>query len=142
MAEQTGRPHSAYADYIGYELTRRETGGAEVTLVVGPQHLNRSGIPHGGLLATLLDTAAGFAIAFAEGPETAKPAVTLSLSILYLGQAKLGDTLVATGRHTGGGRTVGFATAEIRTQDGMPVARAEGVFRYLGAKGLGEKGKK
>ncbi len=140
MAEQTGRPHSGYAEHIGYDLTRRETGFAEVTLVVGPQHLNRSNIPHGGLLATLLDTAAGFAIAFAEGAETVKPAVTLSLSILYLGQAKQGDTLIATGRHTGGGRTVGFATSEIRTQDGTAVARAEGVFRYLGVKGLRDKG--
>ena len=135
MTEQMARPYSGYAEHIGYELTVRETGHAEVTLLVGRQHLNRSNIPHGGVLASLLDAASGFAIAFAEGPEIVKPAVTLTLNIMYLGQAKLGDTLTAVGRHVGGGRTIAYATAEIKTQDGLSVARGEAVFRYLGDKG-------
>ena len=135
MSEQMKRPYSAYAEHVGYDLTVRAKGHAEVTLVVGPQHLNRSNIPHGGVLATLLDAAAGFAIAFAEGPEIVRPAVTLTLNIMYLGQAKLGDTLTASGQHVGGGRTVAYATAEIKTQDGLAVARGEAVFRYLGEKG-------
>ena len=135
MSEQMERPYSAYAAHIGYHLAARAKGHAEVTLLVGPQHLNRTNIPHGGVLATLLDAAAGFAIAFAEGPEIVKPAVTLTLNILYLGQAKLGDTLTAFGKHVGGGRTVAYATAEIKTQDGLAVARGEAVFRYLGEKG-------
>lgn len=132
MSEQLARPYSAYAEHIGYDLTVRKKGHAEVTLLVAPQHLNRSNIPHGGVLATLLDAATGFAIAFADGPDTVKPAVTLTLNIMYLGQAKLGDTLRAVGKHVGGGRTVAYAVAEISTQDGLAVARGEAVFRYLG----------
>jgi uncharacterized protein (TIGR00369 family) len=135
MADQLVRPYSAYAEHIGYDVTVRQKGHAEVTLLVAAQHLNRANIPHGGVLATLLDAASGFAIAFADGPETVKPAVTLTLNIMYLGQAKLGDTLTAVGRHVGGGKTIAYAVAEISTQDGLPVARGEAVFRYLGDKG-------
>ena len=135
MSDQLQRPYSAYSEHIGYELTVCKKGHAEVALKVAPQHLNRANIPHGGVLATLLDAASGFAIAFADGPETVKPAVTLTLNIMYLGQAKLGDTLTAVGHHVGGGRTVAYATAEITTQDGLAVARGEAVFRYLGDKG-------
>lgn len=134
MSDPLARPYSAYAEHVGYNLTVREKGHAEVTLVVAPQHLNRANIPHGGVLATLLDAASGFAVAFADGPETVKPAVTLTLNIMYLGQAKLGDTLTAVGRHVGGGRTIAYATAEISTRDGQPIARGEAAFRYLGAK--------
>jgi acyl-coenzyme A thioesterase PaaI-like protein len=38
--------------------------------------------------------------------------------------------LTATGRATGGGRSVCFCEAEIADADGHPVARAMGTFRY------------
>ena len=46
---------------MGYRLTEWSAERAVVELVVGPQHLNRSGVLHGGVLATLLDSALGFA---------------------------------------------------------------------------------
>jgi uncharacterized protein (TIGR00369 family) len=102
-----------------------------VTLKVGPQHLNRLSIPHGGVLATLLDSAAGFAVAFKDGPEHHRTVVTLSINAMFLGQARVGDTIVARGRRIGGGSTIAYATAEA-TVDGRPIARAEAVFRYIG----------
>ena len=133
-ADQFQRPYSGYAELIGYRLRRRGTGEAEIELRVEPKHLNRLMVPHGGVLATLLDTAAGFAIAFARGPDVIQPAVTLSLSLQFLGQAKAGDLLIAAARHEGGGRTIAFASAEVRTEDGQPVARGHATFRFLSAK--------
>lgn len=124
-------PHSGYAELIGYKLRSRAIGFAELELLVEPKHLNRLEVPHGGVLATLIDTATGIAVALAKGPDQILPAVTVSLSMQFLGQAKLGDTLVATGRHIGGGRTIGYATAEVRTQDGRPVARGDATYRFL-----------
>lgn len=124
-------PQSGYAALIGYKLRSRATGYAELELIVEPKHLNRLGVPHGGVLATLIDTATGIAIALAKGPDQILPAVTVSLSMQFLGQAKLGDTLVATGRHIGGGRTIGYATAEVRTESGQPVARGDATYRFL-----------
>lgn len=125
------RPYSGYAELIGYRLRRRDTDYAELELRVEEKHLNRLLVPHGGVLATLLDTAAGFAVAFKDGPDKVVPAVTLSLSIQFVGQAKPGDLLIATGRRNGGGKTIAFASADIATEDGRVVAKGEATFRIL-----------
>jgi uncharacterized protein (TIGR00369 family) len=125
------RPRSGYAELIGYRVTKRDTGYCELELVVERKHLNRINVPHGGSLATLIDTAAGIAVALAQGPDTVLPSVTLSLSMQFVGQAKVGDVLTTTARRIGGGRTIAYATAEIKTQDGRMVARGDGTFRYI-----------
>ena len=129
---EIGRAHSGFAELLGYQLTDRKVDFAEVTLKIGPQHLNRLSIPHGGLLATLLDSAAGFAAAFVEDPDKPRTLVTLSINIMFLGQVRLGETIVTRGRRIGGGKTIAYASAEAATTDGRPVARAEAVFRYIG----------
>lgn len=124
-------PPSGYAELIGYTLRSRATGFAELALKVEPKHLNRLEVPHGGVLATLIDTATGIAVALAKGPDQVAPAVTVALSMQFLGQAKLGDVLIATGRHIGGGRTIAYATAEVRTEGGVAVARGDATYRFL-----------
>lgn len=131
---EDGMPASGYAQLIGYKLRNRATSYVELELTVEPKHLNRLEVPHGGVLATLIDTATGIAVALAKGPDQIVPAVTISLSMQFLGQAKVGDVLIATGRHIGGGRTIGYATAEIATGDGKPVARGDATFRILSLK--------
>jgi uncharacterized protein (TIGR00369 family) len=136
MSDIAGRkdwkhPGSGYSQLIGYRVTRWDTGYCEMELTVEPKHLNRLDVPHGGVLATLIDTAAGIAVALAQGPDKVLPAVTLSLSMQFLGQAKLGDILTATGRRIGGGRTVAYGTTEITNQDGRAIARGDATFRYV-----------
>lgn len=125
------RPYSGYAELIGYRLIDKATDFARLTLLIGPQHLNRMEVPHGGVLATLLDSATGFAVAFAGGPERILRAVTLSMNVQFIGQAKMGETLIAEGHRVGGGKTVAFAKAEARTEAGVVVARADAVYRFL-----------
>ena len=45
---------SGYARLVGYRLVRWEPDYAEVILELGSQHANRTGVAHGGVLATLL----------------------------------------------------------------------------------------
>jgi uncharacterized protein (TIGR00369 family) len=129
---EIGRAHSGFADLLGYCLTERKVGEAEITLKVGPQHLNRLSIPHGGVLATLLDSAAGFAAAYVDDPEHPRTVVTLSINVMFLGQAHIGDTIIARGRRIGGGKSIAYAEAEVTASDGRSLARAEAVFKYLG----------
>jgi uncharacterized protein (TIGR00369 family) len=124
-------PGSGYSDLIGYRVTKADTDYCEMELVVEPRHLNRLNVPHGGALATLIDTAAGVAVALAQGPDKVLPAVTLSLSMQFLGQAKLGDVLTAVGRRIGGGRTVAYGTTEVTNQEGRAIARGDATFRYV-----------
>jgi uncharacterized protein (TIGR00369 family) len=129
---EIGRAHSGFADLLGYRLTEKLKDHAEITLKVGPQHLNRLSIPHGGVLATLLDSAAGFAAAYVDDPEQPRTVVTLSINVMFLGQARAGETIVARGKRIGGGKSIAYAEAEVTTEDGRTIARAEAVFKYLG----------
>lgn len=131
---------SGYSRLIEYHLQRADKGYAEVSLSVGPKHLNRLGVMHGGVLATLIDTATGFAVAFAESPEKMKPAVTLTLNTQFLGQTQEGDQLVAIGRHIGGGKTIAYASAEVRKADGTLVGRGDAVYRFLNERKVGSGG--
>lgn len=125
------QPRSGYSELIGYRVTKRAADYCEMELTVEPKHLNRLDVPHGGVLATLIDTTAGIAVAFAQGPDKILPAVTLALSMQFLGQAKVGDVLTTIGRRIGGGRTVAYGTAEITNQDGRAIARGDATFRYV-----------
>jgi uncharacterized protein (TIGR00369 family) len=124
-------PGSGYSDLIGYRVIKVETDYCEMELVIEHKHLNRLNVPHGGALATLIDTAAGLAVALAQGSDKVLPAVTLSLSMQFLAQAKVGDVLTAVGRRVGGGRTVAYGTAEIKNQEGRAIARGDATFRYV-----------
>jgi uncharacterized protein (TIGR00369 family) len=128
---EIGRAHSGFAELLGYRITGRGKDFAEITMKIGPQHLNRLSIPHGGVMATLLDSAAGFAVSYIEHPDRPRLAVTISINVMFLGQVRQGETVIARGRRIGGGKTIAYATADVETADARPVARAEAVFRYL-----------
>ena len=53
---------SAFHGWAGLELVSVEVGVVEVALPVQAHHLNPGGILHGGLIATLADTAIGLAV--------------------------------------------------------------------------------
>ncbi|GEM_PF-228628 len=97
---------------------------------------NRFGIPHGGVHATLLDTAMGFAGCFTGDPAQKIQAMTLSLTTTYLARPK-GRMLIARGRRTGGGRRIFFAEGEILDDTGELIARGSGTFRFRGDGGAG-----
>ncbi len=63
----------------------------------GPQHANALGIVHGGMLAAFLDSAMGTAV----WNTLERRAVTLRLSLDYLGPGRVGDWLMAEGEVMG-----------------------------------------
>jgi uncharacterized protein (TIGR00369 family) len=120
---------SALQTHLGYRLTEWRTDFARVELPLTPVLMNRQGLPHGGMHATLLDTAMGFAGCYTGDPERAQMALTLSLTVNYLGQAR-GARLIADARRTGGGKSTYFAEATVRDETGSLIATGTGVFRY------------
>lgn len=129
------RTGTGFADLLDYRLIRWEEGLAEVAITVAQQHLNRSGLAHGGLLATLLDAACGYAGCYSAAPAAPRRALTLALNTQFIAAARLGDRLLCQARQTGGGATVFFATAEVREQEGRLIARGDGVFKYRSSQG-------
>ncbi len=122
-------PPSGLQTHLGYELTAWERDFARVELPLAPHVMNRQGLPHGGIHATLLDTAMGFAGCYTGDPDRRQMALTLSLTVNFLGQAQ-GDRLIVEAHRTGGGKSTYFAEATVRDETGTAVATGTGVFRY------------
>ena len=78
---------------------------------------------HGGILATLIDTAGDYAIAAATG----KPVPTIDMRVDYHRAAMPGD-LTARGRVVKLGSSFSTAEASVFDQEGMLVASGRGVY--------------
>ena len=115
--------------HLGYQLTLWEPDRAVVELPLAPHLANRQGLPHGGIHATILDTAMGYAGCFTGDADAPQMALTLSLTVNYLSRPN-GTRLIADARRTGGGASTFFAEAEVRDDTGDLIATATGVFRY------------
>lgn len=117
---------------LGY-ATRVFPTRAETTLDLDARHANRNGRVHGGIHATVLDAAMGFAasaaFARAENGRTADTDVlTLSMTTNFVGATDR-DRIVATGRVDRHGRSLGFASGEVRDDEGTLLATATATFK-------------
>ncbi|MBN8939399.1 MAG: PaaI family thioesterase [Rhizobiales bacterium] len=128
---ETARQISDFQKLIGWKVKVWEEGYAVITCEIRQDFMNRSGILHGGLIATLLDSVAGHAAFGAPPADPAEPrlgGVTLSFTINYLGTASEGE-LTVTGRRTGGGKSIVFARADVVDAAGRLIAEATGTFK-------------
>ena len=114
---------------IGYVVdTGAGDGTAACRLDLDDRHLNRQGMLHGGLAATLLDSAMGATGSLTVDASGRHPFTTLSLTVNYVAPGRPG-TVEARGRVTGGGRSTLFIEGALRHQDGTLIATATDVFR-------------
>ena len=131
-------PTTGFAALVGYRIAEWSWDAAAVELDVETRHLNRSGILHGGVLTTLVDTACGYSGCFCDTPGRARRAITLQLNTQFLAPARAGQRLVARAGTTGGGRSVFFAECRVHADDGTLVGRGDGVFKYSHGSGAPE----
>ena len=87
----------------------------------GAQHVNLQGLVHGGMIATLADTAMGLAVRTVL--ENGRRHVTVQLGIEFLSPGRPGR-IVAHGRSVKIGRQLGFAEADIVDSRGRLLALA------------------
>jgi len=113
---------SSFHASIGITVERVLAGSVALRLEAGPDHVNLQGTVHGGVLATLADTAAGLAARSAIPPGSRH--VSVNLDVQYLAPASVG-TLLATGRVVRMGRRIAFAEADVTDPEGAVVARAQ-----------------
>jgi uncharacterized protein (TIGR00369 family) len=119
---------SPFFDFIGPVYHCIYPTHEQLALLLEEKHCNTFMVAHGGLLSTLADVAMSRALVRARGDGT--KALTISLSIDFIGTAVVGAWLeahVALKKTSG---TVGFATCEIREGDSVIVV-ANGAFRYV-----------
>jgi acyl-coenzyme A thioesterase PaaI-like protein len=104
-------------------------------LSLGTAHTNARGLAHGGLIAALADNAMGLSCGVAmrnRGQGETGGLLTVSLSLDYLGMARLGQWLEFDTGFTKTGASLCFAQAFV-TADGLMIARADARFKTLAA---------
>jgi len=117
--------HSAF---LGLRLDRVAEGQVDVSLALEPRHLNLVGTLHGGMIATLADTATGLAYRTVLEPGTSH--VTSSLTVTFLAPGRTG-TVIARGGVIKRGRRFGYAEADVVDGDGTLLARATATFTIM-----------
>ena len=108
IADKLTRQH--FLKLIGFSLTDIEPGRVVGRLLLEEKHQQQAGFAHGGLVATVADTVAGFAAVtlVAAGQQV----VTVELKISYL-HPGVGRALRAVGTVLKPGNTLTFVEAEV-----------------------------
>ncbi len=117
---------------LGIQIEEWEPGRCVMLLPIQQRHLNRAGVVHGGVLSTLIDAVSSHAGNYGSDPATRPRAVTVSLTVQFMGQARDG-TLRIVGTRTGGGKRLFFARGEIFDESGGMVACGDITGRLFSA---------
>lgn len=107
---------------MGISVVAVREGTVDLRLEARDDQVNLLGSVHGGVLATLADTAAGLAVR-STVPRGSRHA-SVHLDVQYLSPASPG-TLLASGRVVRLGRRLAFARAEVTDDAGQVLATAQ-----------------
>ncbi len=125
--------NAPYPALIGMTLADIGFDSCRIELTIAERHLQPFAIVHGGVLATLIDTATFWA-GFLRLPEDAGM-VNVDLKLNYLKAVSQG-VLRAEGRCLRAGRVISYAEASIYDQAGELVAHGTSTLMALPSKGL------
>ena len=129
MDQTQHESESPFLEMLGTQVEEWREGFARISLTIGPEHLNRAGVIHGGVLATLLDHGGGFCGLYCTKPGNRRYGMTLSLTCNFVAQSKTGKVYV-TGTQTTAGRRIYFSETEVRTEEGVLLATGSSVHRF------------
>jgi uncharacterized protein (TIGR00369 family) len=116
------------SELIGFHLIEVDPGRAVIRLDTGPQHSNPMGTVHGGVLATVADTAMGVAHASLLGE--GESSTTIDLQVNYL-RPVLRGTIQASAKAVRHGRTITYLECDVTDGEGVLVARASSTCMTL-----------
>jgi uncharacterized protein (TIGR00369 family) len=127
LARLNGRFHSAHHRWVGAQVTRVEDEWVEAECPWKPEFEGAPNTAQGGIIATLVDMAAEYAIAAKFG----RPVPTINLRIDYHRPARPG-TLYARGRVIRAGSTIITAEAQVLDAERALCASGRGSFFSIG----------
>ena len=111
----------------GIAIEDARAGYARVTMTLTAEMLNGHRIAHGGMVFALADTA----FAYVCNGRNEK-SVAAQASIVFLGSAEEGETLVAEAEEAATAGRGGVTRVAVRTSDGRVIAEFTGYSRTIG----------
>ncbi len=130
---------SPFPEHLSMKLLSISVDQAVIGLNASHQHLQAYGIVHGGVLATLIDTATFWAV-FLRIPEDAG-LVNIDLKLNYLKPVENGF-LTAEGRAIRSGNTICYAESSVFNANRDIVAHGTSTLMIMPGKGLKMKSHK
>ena len=130
---RSGVGKAPFPRLLGLELAEIDFDTCRIDLVLAERHLQPFGIVHGGVLASLIDTATFWAV-FLRLPED-DGLVNVDLKLNYLKPVRTGR-LRAEGHCLRAGRQVSYAEASVVDEAGALVAHGTSTLMALPGKGL------
>jgi len=111
----------------GIRIEEARAGYCRVSMKLRDDMLNGHGIAHGGMVFALADTAFAY-VCNGDNHRT----VAAQASIVFLGSAEAGETLVAEAEEVAASGRSGVTRVSVRTEDGRAVAEFTGYSRTIG----------
>ncbi len=102
-------------------------GYCRLSMKLREDMLNGHGTAHGGIIFALADTAFAY-VCNGDNHRT----VAAQASIVFLGSAEAGETLIAQGEEIATAGRSGVTRVSVKTQDGRDVAEFTGYSRTIG----------
>lgn len=113
--------------FLGFRLLDSDSGSSRVALTLDPRHGQEMGVVHGGILATLADTAAVYALIGDLEEGTGMTSVEFKVNFTRPCRVD-GDEIVATANVISRGRRIAVCQSEVRQGDRLV---AVGTFTYM-----------
>lgn len=117
-----------FIETLGIDIIGKHADGVSIECLVRKEFLNFRGVLHGGLTASVADSAMGIAVSRHYGPDT--PVTTVEMKINYLRPVVTGK-LVARSRIVRDGKRICVGQVDIRDGDDNLVAVALTTFAVL-----------
>jgi acyl-CoA thioesterase len=111
----------------GIVIEEARAGYARLSMAVRADMLNGHRIVHGGMVFALADTAFAY-VCNGRNEKT----VAAQASIVFLGSAGEGETLIAEAGEVATAGRSGVTRVAVRTRDGRPIAEFTGYSRTVG----------
>ena len=129
-------PQAAFTQFIGARVDALDEGVCRLSLTVGPQHLDRRGVLHTGVLTALLDSSIGIGLGYLRRDEVRhRPHATIEMNTSFLAEAHAGDEIEVEGRvipdglYGHRGRSIAFGESVARRRaDGETLALSRLTF--------------
>src|SRR5215211_6819460 len=119
-----------FSRHIGAKVDEVESGRSVISIDVEEIHLNGAGTLHGGVYASLMDTAMGLSVLALVGVRTA----TIEMNVHFLGAVSEGR-ITCQSQVVHRTRRTATAEAKVRDSEGNLVAMGTGAFRVFERKG-------
>jgi uncharacterized protein (TIGR00369 family) len=115
-----------YYQLLGIEVEEISDQGSRLRLYLDPKLAQFHGFAHGGVAASLIDSAVGMAVGGTVGREV--NVMTMEMKLNYFRPFPLGETVIASGRVINSSRRTVYGEAEVRDSKGKLLAKGAATY--------------